>query len=235
MSSNGEHQLASRSLYIDLVKRCVLNLPYVDVEINPIQPYGRVRTLVLRACDKAGVQLAHRRRGDYAKRVEGSDFSDVAHSMLSMKRLDNVQYCVEDVLDEDVPGDLIETGVMRGGAVILMRAILKAYGVATARCSRPTRSRGCLPPNTEKYPARRGRQLAPAPAHGGVRRARSSATSTGTGCSTTRSSSSRAGSRTRWPTAPLEQIAVLRLDGDLYESTMDAIVPLYPKLSPGGF
>jgi O-methyltransferase len=28
---------------------------------------------------------------------------------------------------------------------------------------------------------------------------------------------------------------VLRLDGDLYESTMDALTALYPKLSPGGY
>jgi Macrocin-O-methyltransferase (TylF) len=31
------------------------------------------------------------------------------------------------------------------------------------------------------------------------------------------------------------QLAVLRLDGDLYESTMDALVPLYDKVSTGGF
>ena len=36
------------------------------------------------------------------------------------------------------------------------------------------------------------------------------------------------------PMAPIEQLAVLRLDGDLYESTMDALVPLYEKVS-GGF
>jgi hypothetical protein len=28
---------------------------------------------------------------------------------------------------------------------------------------------------------------------------------------------------------------VLRLDGDLYESTMDALVALYDRVSPGGF
>ena len=28
---------------------------------------------------------------------------------------------------------------------------------------------------------------------------------------------------------------MLRLDGDLYESTMDALVPLYDKVSGGGF
>ena len=37
------------------------------------------------------------------------------------------------------------------------------------------------------------------------------------------------------PDAPIERIAVLRLDGDLYESTMDALVALEPRVSPGGF
>ena len=37
------------------------------------------------------------------------------------------------------------------------------------------------------------------------------------------------------PQAPFEQIAVMRLDGDLYESTMDGLNHVYPKLSPGGF
>jgi len=37
------------------------------------------------------------------------------------------------------------------------------------------------------------------------------------------------------PTAPIEQLAVLRLDGDLFESTMDALSNLYPKLSVGGY
>ncbi|WP_197281237.1 TylF/MycF/NovP-related O-methyltransferase, partial [Mycobacterium sp. UM_3] len=35
--------------------------------------------------------------------------------------------------------------------------------------------------------------------------------------------------------APIDQIAVLRLDGDLYESTIQALDALYPRLSPGGF
>lgn len=37
------------------------------------------------------------------------------------------------------------------------------------------------------------------------------------------------------PNAPIEKLAVLRLDGDTYESTRDAIQLLYPKLSPGGY
>jgi hypothetical protein len=37
------------------------------------------------------------------------------------------------------------------------------------------------------------------------------------------------------PEAPIESLAVMRLDGDMYESTMDALTSLYPKLSAGGF
>ena len=37
------------------------------------------------------------------------------------------------------------------------------------------------------------------------------------------------------PKAPIEKLAFARLDGDMYESTMDALVALYPRLSPGGF
>ena len=37
------------------------------------------------------------------------------------------------------------------------------------------------------------------------------------------------------PKALIEKFSLVRLDGDMYESTMDAIVNLYPKLSVGGF
>ena len=37
------------------------------------------------------------------------------------------------------------------------------------------------------------------------------------------------------PGAPIDKLAVLRLDGDLYDSTTDALTNLYPKLSVGGF
>lgn len=37
------------------------------------------------------------------------------------------------------------------------------------------------------------------------------------------------------PKAPIERLAVLRLDGDMYESTREALEHLYPRLSPGGY
>src|SRR2546428_488980 len=37
------------------------------------------------------------------------------------------------------------------------------------------------------------------------------------------------------PSAPIGRLGILRLDGDMYESAMDALRYLYPKLSVGGY
>ena len=47
-----------RELYIDMVKRCVLNIPYVDVEVDPIQPYGRLRSAILKLPGRRGCHVA---------------------------------------------------------------------------------------------------------------------------------------------------------------------------------
>ena len=51
--------------------------------------------------------------------------------MVGTKRLDNIEYCIAQILKDGVPGDLIETGVWRGGSSIYMLAVLKAYGADT--------------------------------------------------------------------------------------------------------
>jgi hypothetical protein len=221
-------------LYINLVKRCILNLPYVDAEINPIQPHGRVRKVILNLFRKAGIQLAHVRRGDYAKRVDGTDFSDVAHSMLSLKRLDNLHECIETILRDGVPGDFIETGVMRGGAVILMRAILKAHGVTDRMVWAADSFEGLPAPDVEKYPDDQGAAWHLRPlTEVGVEHVKRNFERYG--LLDNQLKILRGWFRDTLPTAPVGRLALVRLDGDLYESTMDALVPLYPKLSPGGF
>ncbi len=70
-----------------------------------------------------------------AARAVGKDWPAEADTMIGLKRLDNLQYCVTEVIRKKVPGDLIETGVWRGGASIFMRAILKLYGDQTRSLS----------------------------------------------------------------------------------------------------
>ena len=65
-----------------------------------------------------------------------------AMTMIGLRRMENLETCVRRVIEDGVPGDLIETGVWRGGATIFMRG--KPRGGTPAgsfRRSRPIRAR----------------------------------------------------------------------------------------------
>ena len=137
---------------------------------------------------------------------------------------------MERVIREEVPGDLIECGVWRGGAVVLMRAVLAAHDV-TDRTVWAADSFQGLPPGTMAQD----------------RRWRDFGGSLAVGLDTVRANVAGYGLlddqvrflpgwfRDTLPSAPVEQLALLRLDGDLYESTMDTLAALHHKVSPGGF
>ena len=48
--------------------------------------------------------------------MNGRDWPAYAESMIGLKRMDNIEFCVNDTIKNNIPGDLIETGVWRGGA-----------------------------------------------------------------------------------------------------------------------
>ncbi len=102
----------------------------------------------------------------------------------------------------------------------------------TAASGWPTRSRGSRP-----RPGSRPTRVTSSTPSASWRcpETRSRRTSADTTCSTTRCASSRAGSATPCRRPRSERLAVLRLDGDMYDSTMDALEALYEKVSPGGF
>src|SRR4051812_30311702 len=74
-----------------------------------------------------GAQVAELPPPNLDHRRPGLDWPAEGVSMAGELRLDNVRECVEDVLARGVPGDLIETGVWRGGTTIFMRGILAAH------------------------------------------------------------------------------------------------------------
>ena len=75
-----------------------------------------------------------------------------AVSMLPMARFENLQACIADVINAEVPGDLIETGVWRGGATIFMRAMLKALDVSDRTVWVADTFEGLPEPDAEKFP-----------------------------------------------------------------------------------
>lgn len=171
---------------------------------------------------------------DEQAREEGRDWPRDAHTMIGLKRLNNLQLCVEDILDRGIPGDLIETSVWRGGATIFMQAILKARGVTDLRVWVADSFEGLPPPDSEKYPCDEGDLL-------------HTFTQLAISLDQVRSNFQRYGLlddrvqflkgwfRDSLPGAPIAQLAVIRLNGDRYESTMDGLANLYPKLSIGGY
>lgn len=227
----------SAQLYLDLLKRFLTRYRFPE-PYRPIQPYYATKRYPLAAFQKVvskwNLELVERVQVFDDERQNGSDWPPNAETMIGLKRLDNLQHCIEDVIRQDIPGDLVETGVWRGGAVIFMRGVLKAYGETGRRVWAADSFAGLPTPNEDDYPADAGSVL--------YRHA-----SLAVSLEDVRANFERYGLldeqvrflkgwfRDTLSSAPIERIGVLRLDGDLYESTMDALNALYPKLSSNGY
>jgi hypothetical protein len=167
-------------------------------------------------------------------RLDGGDWPGRGLTMIGLKRLDNLQFAMEDVLAKGVPGDFIEAGAWRGGACIFMRGVLKAHGVTDRRVWVADSFEGLPAPNPQQYPA--DAEVSPGSAG-------QMAVSLETvvhnfnrfGLLDDRVSFLKGWFKDTLPKAAIQRLAVVRLDGDLYESTMDSLVNLYPKLSSGGY
>ena len=162
-----------------------------------------------------------------------------AITMLPLARMDNIAQCVRDVVARDVPGDVIETGVWRGVSTIYMRAVLKTLEADDRTVWVADSFEGLPEPDAERFP------LEAAAHRGDVMQERYERFAIGE--EEVRANFRRfdlLDDRVRFlkgwfkdtlPSAPIARLAVMRLDGDYYESTMDALVNLYDKLSVGGY
>jgi O-methyltransferase len=171
---------------------------------------------------------------DPSRRDSGRDWPTVAHSMIGRKRMDNLIFVMTEVLKNNIPGDFIETGVWRGGACIMARGLLGAYGDTTRTVWVADSFEGLPRPDGEKYVADRNDT-------------HFEKTVLAVGLEAVQSNFRRYGLlddqvkflkgwfKDTLPAAPIEKLAVLRLDGDMYESTMDGFRALYHKVSPGGY
>lgn len=235
-----ETQTQPVELYLDLLKRILTRAALEDndyiygVDTKRRDLKGRAINKVLPLLGRRGIEVVRKRPYDPAVRESGRDWPARAESMIGLRRMDNLQYCVERALREGVPGDLIETGVWRGGATIFMRGILKAHGVTDRTVWVADSFQGLPRPDPHRYPADAGDEHFTQDAlRVGVEQVRANFRRYDLLDDQVRF-------LVGWfadtlPTAPIEQLAVLRLDGDMYSSTMQAIEALYPKLSPGGY
>lgn len=246
-----------RELYLDLMKRCLIDSVYLD---DPLANYMLYREKdSTPAWKRAGIRalqsLLDRYRlrlvephwvswmPEYATldpaekrrlRERGLGWPSRAHTFISLDRLDNIQHCVETVLRDGVPGDLIETGVWRGGACIFMRAILAANGDPARKVWLADSFEGLPPPDTANFPADAGDKHHQW-SEFAVSRAEVEENFRRYGLLDDRVRFLEGWFKDTLPGAPIDRLAVMRLDGDMYESTMQALESLYDRLSPGGF
>ncbi len=185
------------------------------------------------ALRRVGLELVRPVSFDPARRDEGLDWPVNAESMIGRKRLDNVRMCIESTVDEGIPGDLIEAGAWRGGAAIYMRAVLRTRGVTDKTVWVADSFEG-LPKPDPKYAAdRQDIHWTLDPLAVSLEEVQRNFEKYGL-------LDDRVRFLKGWfnqtlPTAPIDRLAVMRLDGDMYGSTMESLEALYPKLSPGGY
>ena len=172
---------------------------------------------------------------DFAKHyIQG-----LAITMLPRCRLDNLEECVESVIQNKVPGDLIETGVWRGGATIFMRGVLKAYEVKDRTVWVADSFEGLPKPDEKECPlevkAHAGPVMSKLFNHLAVGIEDVKKNFAAYGMADKQVRFLKGWFKDTLPSAPIKQLAVMRLDGDYYESTRDALQNLYHRLSPGGY
>ena len=170
---------------------------------------------------------------DPADRHEGRDWPATAETMIGRRRLDNLIDSLATVLDDDIPGDLVETGVWRGGATILMRAALAAWEDPDRSVWVADSFNGLPPPDAVAFPADDGVDLS------GISTLAVSRAEVASNFDRYDLLDDRVHFLEGWfsdtlGVAPISKLALIRLDGDLYQSTWEALDALYPKLSPGG-
>jgi O-methyltransferase len=221
-----------------------MNIPYISKKLAKIRQ-KRYRNIdnylsLMEKCltgtiyEDAPLQTLGQKKYDPQLREYGWDWPSSAHTMIGSKRLHNVRMLLERCIALNIPGDFIETGVWRGGACIMAKAVLKAHAVEDRKVWLADSFEGLPAPNPTLYPADDGDKF-------------HTFQELAVDLETVRSNfkkydllDSNVHFLKGWfadtlPNSSVDSLAVLRLDGDMYESTMDALNALYPKLSVGGY
>ena len=161
------------------------------------------------------------------------NMTDFAYTMIGQRRMDNIEDCLDIIRSENIPGDLMETGVCRGGAVVFMAGYLKTYNMEDRKIWAADSFEGLPRPSAKEdsgYDFSKAKYPVLAISLEKVMEAFARY-----GLLFENLIFLRGWFRNTLPKAPVEKLALLRLDGDLYESTKDALENMYDKVVPGGF
>jgi len=233
----------NRYRYLSLLKRSLMNLIYPEHEL-------RISFLRNHASEKNDLERKRYLRDIrylepelYQVLIDSKQdvgFSSktpylFSHSMIGMSSLDNLERCAEIVFSENIVGDFLEAGVCQGGAAIFMRALQVAYSQQQRNLWAADSFQG-LPKPKSKPDQESGLDFSETvfPAISfcleGVRDNFLRYNLLDEGVIFVPGWFSETLHK-----APIEKLAILRVDADLYSSTREVLENLYPKVTPGGF
>jgi len=180
------------------------------------------------------IWIEHEQGATPENRRQGLDWPAIAHSMIGRIRMDQLHECMKSVIADNIEGDFIETGVWRGGSCIFMRGFLKAYGITDRTVWVADSFEGLPAPDLVNYPVDEGAIFHT------IDYLKVSLYEVCSNFHKYDLLDQQVRFLKGWfkdtlPTAPIEKLAIARLDGDMYSSTMQSLTSLYPKLSVGGY
>jgi hypothetical protein len=234
---------AMRRRYLDLLARALVNLIYPEHELRvehlercgpEPDPIARLRLMRdirrVRADDHAAL-VAAKREGELWRGRPSPD----AHTMVGLRRLEHLERCATRIFADGVPGDFLEAGVCQGGASIFLRALQVAYD-EPHRTTWLADSFAGVPAPSHPVDVEDGLDLSETvqPWLAADRRMVEQ------NFATYELLSERVRFLPGWfaeslPDAPVDQLALLRLDGDLYSSTRETLDALYDRVATGGY
>jgi len=164
---------------------------------------------------------------------EGRVLPPCGMTMIGRKRLRNVRFCIEQILQNGIPGDLIETGVWRGGAAIYMRAVLKNHGVEDRTVWVADSFQG-LPSPDPRYRAD-AKDILHYRSNLAVSQKEVESHFLAFGLLDDRIRFFPGWFEDSLKTFPKTTLALLRIDCDLYRSTITVLTELYGRVAKGGY
>lgn len=176
---------------------------------------------------------------DLARRQGGLDWTYLGDTMTGWKRLDNVWELLKNVVNDDIPGDYIETGVWRGGCSVFARAVLYALGQEEDRQSYVCDSFAGLPPGDRDLD-KKDKNWDAMHWYLAIPEEIVAQNFQKYGLLDQNVIFAKGFFNETMPQikkyhSPTRKFSVMRLDGDMYESTVDVLYNLYDKLSIGGY
>lgn len=210
----------ARSAYISMLKAFITGAVYGDSE------------RAVEFLHRSNETRYHTHAMNTTSRTNGEEWPYLGDSMVGSKRLDSLQAILLRVFADRIPGDFLEAGVWRGGTSVLARGVMRAYG-EDRKVFAADSFAGLPAGNTSIDPMDKGWD--------GLTYLQASTAIVAETFQTYSLLDDKVvfAKGLFQHTMPalrsiISKLAVLRIDGDMYESTADVLYNMYDKLSVGG-